>query len=385
MTLFREGVNEEANLASTSESRLVTAILWPVLLSITLTKAHQSFKMANFTSATTCPGLTKTITFNARGMERDVDLEVLGTHMYVHSAMLKLHSVFFYKFLDSADKALAPLTPPNGFRYTWVTSVDIDGTWALVDHCSQKVGLENIEIFTGLSSLKQKSSVGQHEYKGDKNTQINAFHNLLCAIYGERFEFQSIEDLVLVTNLADYYCALPVVSKTIDGALLRRPISFKNDALVGLQVSYKLRHAEILRECVCFLAGNLDLDLDMSSVDSILRSVVDKARQGVYEKLARAHIEVMRLVFNDTSFKKEFNIVHNSGISKREFNLPRYYAKLFEEVKFYHQPAMWSLMDNNLMLERGNVTPGEGVFGDKFLCAVVSDDDLPWDVSQLDW
>ncbi|PVH75278.1 hypothetical protein DL98DRAFT_658200 [Cadophora sp. DSE1049] len=247
--------------------------------------------MATSSSAMIDGGTKKLITFNARGMKPDVDLEVLGTHMYVHSAILKLHSTFFFKFLDSPDKLLPVSVSASGIIYEWVTSVDADGSWALVDHCSQK-----------------KASVGNREYNGEKSTQINAFNKLLCAIYGERFEFQSIQELVLVAHLADYYCSLAVLSKAVDGALLRSSLNFKESALVGIQGSLVKYYKEVFRI--------------LSSPSGLVGATA-------------------------------------SG----------------------DQP----LMANNLKLERGDVKSGEGDYQDYFLCAVVTDEDLPWDVSQLDW
>jgi hypothetical protein len=49
------------------------------------------------------------IVFNARRLAPDVRLRVVETEIYVHSTILKLHSAFFFKFLDSPDKAASAL------------------------------------------------------------------------------------------------------------------------------------------------------------------------------------------------------------------------------------------------------------------------------------
>jgi hypothetical protein len=74
------------------------------------------------------------IIFKARGLNVDVRLRAFETEFQVHSVILKIHSAFFFKFLDSADKTttLANATPVGGFKYEWVTKVDEDGSWALV-------------------------------------------------------------------------------------------------------------------------------------------------------------------------------------------------------------------------------------------------------------
>jgi hypothetical protein len=48
------------------------------------------------------------IAFTGFGLNPDTKLEVFGQEFHVISAALKLHSMFFAKFLDSADK-ISPL------------------------------------------------------------------------------------------------------------------------------------------------------------------------------------------------------------------------------------------------------------------------------------
>jgi hypothetical protein len=73
------------------------------------------------------------IIFKAR-VNADVHLRAFDTDFHVHSVILKIHSAFFSKFLDSADKTatLTNPTPVGCFKYEWVTKVDEDGTWGLV-------------------------------------------------------------------------------------------------------------------------------------------------------------------------------------------------------------------------------------------------------------
>ena len=64
-------------------------------------------------------------------MEIDTRLEVFGTIFHVSSAVLKMHSQYFFKFLDPADKVVG--TDQGGFKYDWVTKIVDDGKdWQLV-------------------------------------------------------------------------------------------------------------------------------------------------------------------------------------------------------------------------------------------------------------
>jgi len=70
------------------------------------------------------------VVLKARGLEPDTKLSVFDKEFLVSSTILKLHSHYFFTFLDSADK-----TPSIGgtFKYHWITKVDSDGEgWQLV-------------------------------------------------------------------------------------------------------------------------------------------------------------------------------------------------------------------------------------------------------------
>jgi hypothetical protein len=80
------------------------------------------------------PTIPVPIIFKARSLNADVRLRAFDTEFHVHSVILKIHSAFFFKFLDSPEKTstLADPTPAGRFKYEWVTKADEDGTWALV-------------------------------------------------------------------------------------------------------------------------------------------------------------------------------------------------------------------------------------------------------------
>lgn len=73
------------------------------------------------------------IAFHAPGLKPDVCLKVFDQDYHVHSVLLKLHSEFFRKFLDSPDKVALGNNSTGGFTYTLITKVDEDGKdWHLI-------------------------------------------------------------------------------------------------------------------------------------------------------------------------------------------------------------------------------------------------------------
>jgi hypothetical protein len=67
--------------------------------------------------------------FVSPGLKPDTRLKVFKQEFHVHSLILKLHSNFFRKFLDSPDKPEGPAS--RYFQYEYVSVIDDDGMWAL--------------------------------------------------------------------------------------------------------------------------------------------------------------------------------------------------------------------------------------------------------------
>jgi hypothetical protein len=70
------------------------------------------------------------VIFILLGYIADTRLKVFEVEFYVHSIILKIGSIYFKKFLDSANKAASPSIIT--FQYEYVAIVDDDGeTWGL--------------------------------------------------------------------------------------------------------------------------------------------------------------------------------------------------------------------------------------------------------------
>lgn len=77
------------------------------------------------------------IVFQSPGLKPDVRLTICGQEFHVHSVILKLHSNFFRKFIDSPDKEAAPASFP--FKYDYVSVIDADGISGLEPVATAKV------------------------------------------------------------------------------------------------------------------------------------------------------------------------------------------------------------------------------------------------------
>jgi hypothetical protein len=109
------------------------------------------------------------VAFSSPGQAPDVRLNVLGIkEFHVHCFLLKHHSAFFRKFLDSPGKKGADGTGRNhgeastavekragqatSFRYEWVSQFDEDGKgWHLV--CGTRAQVSSLNSFNSMPYL----------------------------------------------------------------------------------------------------------------------------------------------------------------------------------------------------------------------------------------
>jgi hypothetical protein len=81
-------------------------------------------------------GDRRVVKFTSPGLQADVRRKVLNVDFHAHSVLLKLHSSFFRKFLNSPDEE-GSIPGSAEFKYEWVTKIDEDGSWHLVSAHNQ--------------------------------------------------------------------------------------------------------------------------------------------------------------------------------------------------------------------------------------------------------
>ncbi|TGO87755.1 hypothetical protein BPOR_0206g00130 [Botrytis porri] len=121
-------------------------------------------------------------------------------------------SNYFRKFLDSPDKQNESVSDPALLRYDYSTVFDEDDTWGLVTVAKAPLLTEEMISRTN-----------------DIEGEIEGFRQLLCAMYSTPYTIKDFEELSTLTRIADFYCALPIVSATLTGALIDSPIFLKRE------------------------------------------------------------------------------------------------------------------------------------------------------------
>ncbi|KAH8590988.1 hypothetical protein B0O99DRAFT_598524 [Bisporella sp. PMI_857] len=327
------------------------------------------------------------IIFASPALQPDVRLMIFDREIHCHSVLLKLHSAYFRKFLDSPDKA--PASRAAIFRYDYVSVIDEDKTWALV--AAAKAPPLTEEMSSRLT-LKQKDS------------QFWLFEKLLCAIYTRPYRLNRSSELMELVDLADFYCALPAVSATIINAIIDSDMmkwegdsighpkfDFGDSAHKILLYAAKLRNPVLFRECFIHTVGrwesiqNGGLDIDIRQKPEILRLVLIE------------YIECCKLIMQIDQYL--MSMFWEQGNILRQSSLPHHDVQLHDLMNgddygmknpgLYHQinKMLKQLLSSGLVLERTGFRTGEddGPFRDYFLCAEIDDEAMPFPLDEVDW
>jgi hypothetical protein len=101
----------------------------------------------------------------------------------------------------------------------------------------------------------------------DIDAEVDAFQRLLCAMYSLPYQVLTFAELERLTNTAEFYGALRIVSYTLSNALLDSPIftpstrgdehgtEFIREAREILFLAKKLRHAVLFRDSFIVVVG----------------------------------------------------------------------------------------------------------------------------------
>ncbi|KAH8801164.1 hypothetical protein F5882DRAFT_514465 [Hyaloscypha sp. PMI_1271] len=203
------------------------------------------------------------IIFKARGIVSDVRLNVFGTLFHVHSSILKLYSHYFFSYLDALGSPTA--VAGTAFKYDWTTKVvDAGGDWQLVSN-NEKAGDLNVKHF-----------------KGDPNIQALAFYKLVCVMYSLPFVLRDPGELIILTAMARFYAALPVLSRSLLNTIPRSPgflTGMQGKAVELLVAAKELRHPELFKDCLLLCLGPWGAPEFNQLEDHQLKSVAIHARK----------------------------------------------------------------------------------------------------------
>ncbi|KAF5869782.1 uncharacterized protein Bfra_010982 [Botrytis fragariae] len=302
------------------------------------------------------------------GHKVDVKLHVFSHEIHCHSLMLKLGSAYFRKFLDSADKT--PSSANATFKYEYVTIQDTSDD------------VPSLEVATKV------------EGRGDKPVDTGSDHwyiavkHMTDCMYGKSFTLTSFNDINFLAKVADFYGALPVVSRTLDTVFFRSPKFIEripDNAGSLLKIAYQLRNQTLYKECMIHVAGRWKSDPCISEDDMDLRIRVLAAYGNICDKLVTANHELLRPI---ALFRPE-HVMHQelrSFVFQYSPSLAAYYRNFYD--KHYDgdiDKILTKVLASNLILDPSKLGAGQGKFKNYFLCTEITDKELPWNEEEEDW
>lgn len=204
-----------------------------------------------------------------------------------------------------------------------------------------------------------------------------------------------------MTKIADYYCALPILSAALTGALFGSPL-FNRSPHPFTKISYdliftaeKLRHAALFCECFVHIVGTrVDGPSpgdghDLLESDPELRSMISTAHVDLCRMLLEFNQELFMVVLSDGNIEWKQNLDSVLGPTQNA----KLYRHLKHEIEDGLSPsdyphlfqALGELFKNNHAFDQTGFGAGQGPYSRYFLCANIEDEDMPWDSSEVDF
>ena len=226
---------------------------------------------------------------------------------------------------------------------------------------------------------------------------MKAFSKLLSAIFGQPYYLFSCEELIAITSLARFYVALPTLSRSLYGAIFHKEslwfrLGMPKYACEILSAAAELRHSDLFRDALVFSLGPWQ-----SPVYRKLYKICKNAYNSLCAKIVKTHSGILDAGAQFEEYRSLDEFASNTAMITGDCGsdigyvpLPLYYRKLYEKDGLYYEvetafkEKIGPLMENNLALYRvGNMR--DSVKENYFLCVTIDDEDLPWDMTQIEW
>ncbi|KAK0104413.1 hypothetical protein ONS95_004706 [Cadophora gregata] len=291
------------------------------------------------------------VIFNTTGgLEPDILINILGRDYHVHSTILKLHSAFFAAFLDFIDKdtarsGTAKNTKSSKFLYEWITRVGNDseghanGGWFLIE--KPKIILKTL------------------------------------------------------VELADYYLCLPILSQSINNALLNESSDksfISHNPCQVMALASKIRHKLLFTEALIFVAGLVE----WSSIpefermeDKRIKKAARTAHNALMAKIFHIQQVLADAVVNGFSSEKKQNKLRTCMSDNISSSLPQYYRNIlsagpWDSPDHEIDSKLEDILENKLPFPP-KLNAGDDGYEENFFCVEIADEDLPWDVEESIW
>lgn len=221
---------------------------------------------------------------------------------------------------------------------------------------------------------------------------------------GRPYLLEEVEDLLRLTDIADYYCALPVVSRTIEAAVYQSrefQWKFRSRPCELMPAAYRLRNATLFRECLVFILSQWS-DIDVRLESQQLRNIVQRSQEEISLRMEKLNEEILSnlQVLSKTdpeAHRAMWDYIRDAATTAKTIfpprgllSLPTYYRKLYDcqldgANEVFSSFKLQDLLSNTSIFNQQLVTGTDQGAEDSFYCAMISTEDLPWDLTEEDW
>jgi hypothetical protein len=247
-------------------------------------------------------------------------------------------------------------------------------------------------------------------FVGNKKTQAERFEKLLSSVYHRPYSIDSIFELTDLTDMADYYRMLPIVSHTLSNALLDSQEfikQIKTDPCAVFEAAANLRHKVLFREALVWVVADWTLpafkegELFNPRLRQVARCVygeiatmvsrsTSKILDGFLNAGCTEWLEIFGKGVIDPQEEENWDACDMYLSDRLPLKLPRFFRNIVNNDGLPSDVSidplyLFDLLRNNLVLDQAGRVAGEGDEKDCFLCAKVEDEDLPWDPEEHDW
>lgn len=207
-------------------------------------------------------------------------------------------------------------------------------------------------------------------------------------MYNCPFTISEINELAAIAELADYYLARPVLSSTLPAALYRTRESMKmimEHSVAVINLATVLRCDVLFRQAFVLCLGPFHEPLFKQFPDGPLRDLAEKKYTALRSQVLETQEEIMKSALLVSPY--HVVAVLKYAVTGR-VSWPQYFRSISPSENFMRQLSIKKIMAD--MLQNVSSFPlayksGSGDFKEHFLCVKVSDDELPWDITETDF
>jgi hypothetical protein len=233
--------------------------------------------------------------------------------------------------------------------------------------------------------------------------QARLLHKLLGALYLQPYSLSGPEELIHMVDLADYYCMLRILSRTLDGALdateeVAKLLRHDRTPCRLLPAAAKLRHKRLFSDCIILSIGPWHKPNVSYIEEPKLQAIAQAVRDRISIKISHVLENIIALSTASTTSRKR-DAISNDMLScatenrieghEEQLCLPLYIKAVSGLPYQAHQRYVFQDACSEVMVNRLNLYPhvvyALYVLEDRFLCDTVREEELPWDVRETDW